>query len=86
MFSTNRAKLLNMTIALQTLDYLNNETEYIPWTAAGSEMNYISTMLRETELYGHFEVFGLFLCFILVCLICFGDIVRLLLQAFVVLL
>jgi len=45
-----------MNTALQTLDYLTSEEEYIPWEAAGAELGYIDTMLTETELYGAFQV------------------------------
>lgn len=48
--------MLQMEIALKTLDYLNKETEYVPWVAAGSQLGYIHDMVAETELYGAFEV------------------------------
>ena len=45
-----------MDIALQTLEYLQDEEEYVPWVAAGSELSYIGTMLSESSIYGLFEV------------------------------
>lgn len=48
--------MLQMEIALKTLDYLKMETEYVPWVAAGSQLGYIHDMVAETELYGAFEV------------------------------
>ena len=48
--------MLSMNIALRTLEYLTDETEYVPWVAAGSQLSYIYTMIAETELYGAFEV------------------------------
>ena len=55
----NRAELLSMDIALQTVDYLQDEEEYIPWVAAGIELAYIDTMLSESSIYGLFEVHNL---------------------------
>lgn len=51
-----RAKLLPLGIALKTVEYLDNEEEYLPWVAAASELNYISKMLASTELSGAFKV------------------------------
>jgi hypothetical protein len=45
-----------MDIALKTLEYLTEETEYVPWVAAGDQLGYIHKMIAETELYGAFEV------------------------------
>lgn len=54
-----RAKLLPLSIALKTVEYLDNEEEYLPWVAAASELNYISKMLASTELSGAFKVFNI---------------------------
>ena len=51
-----RADQLSMNIALQTLEYLQNEEEYIPWQTASSELSYIDMMLSETNIYGLFQV------------------------------
>ena len=45
-----------MRIALQTVEYLQNEEEYVPWVTAGSELSYIDTMLSESNIYGLFKV------------------------------
>ena len=54
-----------MSIALQTLEYLQNEEEYIPWQTASSELSYIDMMLSETNIYGLFQVILQFLVCIL---------------------
>lgn len=51
-----RAGILDIETALHTLDYLNNETEYIPWGAAVKELAYLDRMLVSTPVYGNFEV------------------------------
>lgn len=48
--------MLSMDIALDTLNYLDKEEDFIPWQAASSELNYISRMLTYTELNGAFKV------------------------------
>ena len=45
-----------MRIALQTTEYLSNETEYVPWSAATGELGFVSTMLQFDPLYGEFVV------------------------------
>ena len=45
-----------MRIALQTTEYLSNETEYVPWSAATGELGFISTMLQFDPLYGEYRV------------------------------
>ncbi|XP_069101890.1 uncharacterized protein [Argopecten irradians] len=66
---TNRAQIINdawalaksgdldMTVALDTLEYLANEIDYVPWSAATSELSYVETMLVRTPLYGQFKKF-----------------------------
>ncbi|XP_060551724.1 aminopeptidase N-like isoform X2 [Ruditapes philippinarum] len=56
-FGLAQAKMLSMDIALRTLEYLTEETEYVPWVAAGDQLGYIHKMIAETELYGAFERF-----------------------------
>ncbi|KAK3599710.1 hypothetical protein CHS0354_037183 [Potamilus streckersoni] len=67
----NRAQIINdgwnlaksgevdMLIALRMLEYLNKEDEYIPWSAAVSELNFVNTMLKRHALYGKFSTFML---------------------------
>ena len=45
-----------MEIALQTVEYLHREMDYVPWAAAGDELSYVDTMLSRTALYGQFQV------------------------------
>ena len=45
-----------MTIALRTTEYLSNETEYVPWSAATSELGFVKAMLQFNSLYGEFNV------------------------------
>ena len=47
---------LDMKIALQTVNYLANEREYIVWEAALGELGYVDAMLERTSLYGSFAV------------------------------
>ncbi|XP_053377176.1 aminopeptidase N-like isoform X1 [Mercenaria mercenaria] len=56
-FGLAQAKMLSMNTALNTLEYLSSETEYVPWVAASSQLGYIHNMIAETELYGSFERF-----------------------------
>ncbi|XP_052782181.1 putative aminopeptidase-2 isoform X1 [Mya arenaria] len=56
-FGFAAAKQLPMSIALKTLEYLNTEEEYVPWVAAGDELGFIDSMLKDTELYGPFKRF-----------------------------
>ena len=51
-----RAGLLDMDVALQTVEYLDQEIGYVPWRAAKRELGYVNDMLSRTELYGQFQV------------------------------
>ncbi|XP_061193634.1 aminopeptidase N-like [Saccostrea echinata] len=48
---------LNITLALSSLDYLDQETEYVPWYAALGEIGYIRNMLLTKPIFGKFEVY-----------------------------
>ncbi|XP_021377931.1 uncharacterized protein LOC110466016 isoform X1 [Mizuhopecten yessoensis] len=66
---TNRAQIINdawalaksgdldLTIALDTMEYLGNELDYVPWSAAIGELSYVEEMLVRTPLYGQFKKF-----------------------------
>ena len=56
MFVFFRAEELEVTVALDTLDYLNGEQDYVPWAAAKRELKYVDDMLSSTEEYGEFQV------------------------------
>ncbi|ESP00395.1 hypothetical protein LOTGIDRAFT_140794 [Lottia gigantea] len=55
-----KAGLLDPLIALETLEYLVDETDYLPWRAFSREMNYVESMLLRTELYSSFSVSYIF--------------------------
>lgn len=45
-----------MEIALQTIEYLGDEMDYVPWTAAEKQLSYVQKMLVRTSLYGKYKV------------------------------
>lgn len=47
-----RAKLVNVTLALDSTRFLRKETEYIPWEAAMRNLQYFVFMLQHTEAFG----------------------------------
>ena len=47
---------MDQVFFLRATQYLVNETEYIPWVAAISNLGYIHRMLQYTPTYGHFQV------------------------------
>ena len=49
-------QLYQLGIALRTTEYLGNETEYVPWSAASRELMFVSSMLQRYPLYGYYEV------------------------------
>lgn len=53
----HRAGELSMEIALQTIEYLGSEMDYVPWQAAQTELSYVRRMLVRTSLYGKYKVF-----------------------------
>ncbi|EDO47790.1 predicted protein [Nematostella vectensis] len=55
-FNLARGKMLNYTQAFETTRYLNKETEYVPWSAALSEINFISGLLsRSSPAYKYLQ-------------------------------
>ncbi|XP_078069462.1 glutamyl aminopeptidase isoform X2 [Mustelus asterias] len=55
-FSLGRATLLNYSVALNLTKYLQNETEYLPWSKVISSSAYIRDMLQDDEsLYTKFQ-------------------------------
>jgi len=51
-----RAGRLDYTIAFDVTSYLAHETEYLPWKAAFSAINYLNDMLIKTQGYDKFRV------------------------------
>ena len=47
---------VNISLALSSLDYLDQETEFVPWYAALGEIGYIRNMLLTKPIFGKFEV------------------------------
>ncbi|XP_052787465.1 aminopeptidase N-like isoform X1 [Mya arenaria] len=48
---------LDMSIALQSINYLGNEEDYIPWSAATGQLAFVSSMLARHPLFGAFSHF-----------------------------
>ena len=52
-----RAGLLDYTVALETLGYLQNETQYVPWKAALIELQELKSILTANQsVYQQFSV------------------------------
>ncbi|KAL4227197.1 hypothetical protein ACF0H5_015170 [Mactra antiquata] len=58
-WSLARADKLSTEIALNVLEYLDKELDYVPWVAAIQQIGYIDSMLRKTDVYGQFKAFML---------------------------
>ncbi|NXD38241.1 AMPN Aminopeptidase, partial [Copsychus sechellarum] len=52
-FNLARAKYVNVTLALNTTLFLSRETEYLPWQAALSNLQYFKLMFDRNELFGN---------------------------------
>ncbi|NXH34073.1 AMPN Aminopeptidase, partial [Myiagra hebetior] len=51
-FNLARAKYVNVTLALNTTRFLSQETEYMPWQAALSNLQYFRLMFDRSEVFG----------------------------------
>ncbi|NXT62018.1 AMPN Aminopeptidase, partial [Chaetops frenatus] len=51
-FNLARAKYVNVTLALNTTRFLSQETEYMPWQAALSNLKYFQLMFDRSEVFG----------------------------------
>ncbi|CAG2202848.1 ANPEP [Mytilus edulis] len=58
----NKAGILDIETALHTLDYLNNETEYIPWGAAVKELAYLDRILLQSSVASRACKYGIKSC------------------------
>ncbi|XP_053669023.1 aminopeptidase N-like [Anopheles marshallii] len=56
-YNLARADRIDFTVPLRMMSYLRKETQYAPWTAAGSALTYFYNKLRGTEHYDHFLVY-----------------------------
>lgn len=52
-----RAGLLDYKLALETTEYLADEVDYIPWSAAIGELSHIGRILSRTAGYGAYKEF-----------------------------
>ena len=48
--------MLGLETALSTIEYLDKERDYVPWSSAVREISYVSMMLSLSHLNGDFEV------------------------------
>ena len=51
-----RADMLNLSVALQTLDYMSKEMDYGPLRVFARETDYMERMIERTELFADFQV------------------------------
>ncbi|NWH84641.1 AMPN Aminopeptidase, partial [Aegithalos caudatus] len=51
-FNLARAKYVNVTLALNTTQFLSQETEYMPWQAALNNLQYFQQMFDRSEVFG----------------------------------
>ncbi|XP_058117344.1 aminopeptidase N-like [Anopheles ziemanni] len=56
-YNIARAERIDLAVALRLMAYLRKETEYAPWTAAGSALTYFHNKLRGTPSFDHFRVY-----------------------------
>ncbi|XP_050068504.1 aminopeptidase N-like [Anopheles maculipalpis] len=56
-YNLARAEQIDIAVPLRLMQYLRKETEYAPWTAAGSALTFFNNKLRGTEHYDHFLVY-----------------------------
>lgn len=54
----DRAKYVNVTLALDTTRFLSQETEYMPWQAALTNLQYFQQMFDRSEVFGPMSVSG----------------------------
>ncbi|XP_037365785.1 aminopeptidase N [Talpa occidentalis] len=51
-FNLASAEIVPVTLALDTTNFLNAETEYMPWQAALDSLSYFKLMFETSEVYG----------------------------------
>lgn len=56
-FNLARAKLVDVTLALNSTRFLWNETAYLPWEAAVRNLEYFSLMFDRSEVYGPMQAY-----------------------------
>uniref|UniRef100_A0A3Q4I5P4 Aminopeptidase n=1 Tax=Neolamprologus brichardi TaxID=32507 RepID=A0A3Q4I5P4_NEOBR len=55
-FNLARAKLVNVTLALNSTLFLTNETTFLPWESAVRNLEYFILMFDRSEVYGPMQV------------------------------
>ncbi|KAM9854309.1 alanyl (membrane) aminopeptidase-like b [Aulostomus maculatus] len=56
-FNLARAKLVDVTLALNSTRFLRKEREYIPWESAVRNLEYFVLMFDRSEVYGPMQVY-----------------------------
>ncbi|XP_029378114.1 aminopeptidase N-like [Echeneis naucrates] len=56
-FNLARAKIVNVTLALNVTRFLYNETDFHPWDSAMRNFQYIYLMFDRTEVYGPMQTY-----------------------------
>ncbi|XP_062245064.1 aminopeptidase Ey-like [Platichthys flesus] len=56
-FNLARAKLVDVTLALNLTRFLRNETELIPWKSAMTNLEYFVLMFDRSEVYGPMQTY-----------------------------
>ncbi|KAI7812168.1 alanyl (membrane) aminopeptidase b, tandem duplicate 1 [Triplophysa rosa] len=56
-FNLAKARIIDITLALRTTQYLSSETEYMPWEAALDNLDYFYLMFDRTEVYGPMQAY-----------------------------
>lgn len=56
-FNLARAKQVSVTLALNATRFLRNETDYLPWDSALSNLEYFIHMFDRSEVYGPMQVY-----------------------------
>ncbi|KAM4572784.1 alanyl (membrane) aminopeptidase-like b [Odontesthes bonariensis] len=56
-FNLARAKLIDVTLALNATRFLSKEREYLPWESAERNIKYFMLMFDRTEVYGPMQLY-----------------------------
>uniref|UniRef100_A0A3Q3EYU0 Aminopeptidase n=1 Tax=Labrus bergylta TaxID=56723 RepID=A0A3Q3EYU0_9LABR len=56
-FNSARAKIVDVTLALNATRFLRNETEFLPWESAVRNLEYFVLMFDRTEVYGPMQAY-----------------------------
>lgn len=55
LFSLAKAKKVTLGLALRVLEYLYQEGEYVPWSAALKELNFMDKLVKHTTMYDKYK-------------------------------